>query len=346
MNMDDGYASADGSNAGGHRALGAVVREARIRVGAMSDTDLERVRELRRAVGWTADPLAFDLLRGVRDARWAVADVYGGTRMNPARGELAGMVGVVPLGRIGMVFHLAVREELRGMGVGRMLSSWAVAYLRSRGVGTIRLYSTLDAEGLYEGMGFVPVGRRAVYRLEAGGVAGIAEAAEGGEYAVSPLRFGEVPELCGADYWAYGGDRSALILATLRLHNGRGWLARDATGRIKGYLISSRSDTTVRFGPLAAESPTVARLLLATAIRGHGREGRDGTVSAALTVPAQAGATELSAHALLEGIGFTGRPDRVCMELHTGTDGSASTGVSGPSVGGLTLHGTTPYLAT
>jgi ribosomal protein S18 acetylase RimI-like enzyme len=341
LNTDEGYASADG-------ALGASERQimklaSGVRIGVMSDTDLGRVRELRGSVGWTADPLAFDLLRGVRDARWAVADASGGASAGSARGALAGMVGVVPLGRIGMVIHVAVREEMRGLGVGWMLSSWAVAYLRSRGVETVRLYSTLEAEGLYEDMGFVPIGRRAVYRLVGSGVKEVRANDADGEYAVTPLRFGEAPELCGADYWAYGGDRAALILATLRLHRGRGWLARDASGQIKGYLISSRSDSTVRLGPLAAATPKAAHLLVSTALIEHAcADIEHGTVSAALTVPARDGAAETPGHILLEGLGFSGRPDRLCMELRTGKDA----GNLGTPGSGLTLYGTTPYLAT
>src|SRR5829696_1516494 len=112
----------------------------------MSDTDLERILELRSVVRWSADPRAFDLLRGVRDARWAVAEA--------PNGSVVGMVGAVPMGDIGILYHLAVRDEHRGSCLGAGLSSWAVAYLRSRGVRTVRLYSTWRAEGLYRSLGF------------------------------------------------------------------------------------------------------------------------------------------------------------------------------------------------
>ena len=70
-----------------------------VHVRQMSDTDLERILELRSAVRWSAHPRAFDLLRGVRDARWAVAEV--------PNGSMAGMVGAVPMGDIGILYHLA-----------------------------------------------------------------------------------------------------------------------------------------------------------------------------------------------------------------------------------------------
>src|SRR5215210_65641 len=107
----------------------------------MDDTDLERILELRSIVRWSADPRAFDLLHGVRDARWAVAEAPDG--------DLAGMVGAVPLGDIGILSHPAVADGHRGLGLGALLSSRAVAYLRRRGAKKIRLYSTVRAQGLY-----------------------------------------------------------------------------------------------------------------------------------------------------------------------------------------------------
>src|SRR5215216_6167158 len=89
----------------------------------MDDADLERILELRSIVRWSADPRAFDLLRGVRDARWAVAEAPDG--------ELAGMVGAVPLGDIGVLCHLAVHDGYRGLGLGALLSTGAEAYLRA-----------------------------------------------------------------------------------------------------------------------------------------------------------------------------------------------------------------------
>jgi ribosomal protein S18 acetylase RimI-like enzyme len=283
--------------------------------------DLGRVRELRDVVRWAADARAFDLLRGMREARWAVAEA--------PNGALAGMVGAVPLGTVGILCHLAVHDAYRGLGVGRALSRWAVVYLRSRGVRSIRLDATERAEGLYRSLGFVPVFRRVTYRLEGGGHGRRWDGGGDRKYRLSTLSVGDLPELIGLDYWSYGADRSALILATLRLHPGGGLIARDATGRVGGYLLRSGSaggpDCVTRLGPFAATSPEVARLLLEAALA-----FADGPVEA--TVPGPEGHP---AHAFLAGCGFTGRPERLRMQL-----GEA------PEPGGLVHYGTTPYLAT
>jgi N-acetylglutamate synthase-like GNAT family acetyltransferase len=255
----------------------------------------------------------------MRDARWAVAEAPDGA--------LAGMVGAVPLGRIGILCHLAVRGDYRKMGLGAKLSSWAVLYLRSRGARTVRLYSTRQAEGLYLSLGFKSVGPRTLYRL--GDVREnlqMRERAEG--HRAETLLLGDLPELYGVDHWSYGADRSALILATLRLHPGRGLVARDSSGSIKGYLVRSVSERATRIGPFVASTPGVARLLLINAL------GTSGGTPVEVTVPGPAGS---EVHDLLREFGFEGRRDRLQMELGEG---------SGMRREGLVQYGTTPYLAT
>jgi ribosomal protein S18 acetylase RimI-like enzyme len=290
-----------------------------VRVRQMNDADLERILELRSIVRWSADPRAFELLRGVRDARWAVADAPDG--------YLAGMVGAVPLGDIGVLCHLAVHDGYRGLGLGALLSSWAVGYLRSRGAKMVRLYSTLRAVGLYRSLGFEEITPRTVYRLEeVPWRLRVPELVDG--HRVETLTFGDLPELYGVDHWSYGADRSALLFATLRLHPGCGLVVRDSTGRIKGYLIRSARDRATRIGPFLASTPDVARRLLASAL------SVTGGTSVQVTVSGPAGC---HAHSLLQEFGFEGTKDRMRMELGEKTTTCRT---------GLIHYGTTPYLAT
>jgi GNAT superfamily N-acetyltransferase len=89
------------------------VTDSGVRVRQMCDADLARIMELRSIVRWSTDPRAFDLLRGVRSARWAVAEAPDG--------DLTGMVGAVPLGDIGILCHLAVHDGYRSLGLGALL---------------------------------------------------------------------------------------------------------------------------------------------------------------------------------------------------------------------------------
>jgi ribosomal protein S18 acetylase RimI-like enzyme len=296
--------------AGAHAEIG-------VRVRPMGGVDLGRILRLRSVVRWSADPNAFGLLLRMRDARWAVAEAPDGA--------LAGMVGAVPLGRVGILCHLAVHYDYRGLGLGERLSSWAILYLRSRGAEVVRLYSTRQAERLYSSLGFRTVAPRTVYRLEES-----LSDPEGPEevdgHRVETLTFADLPELFGLDLWSYGADRSTLILATLRLHPGSALAARDSSGRIKGYLVRSVSGRTTRLGPFAASTPGVARHLLSRALL-------TGGTPVEVVVP---GAAKSPAQDLLREFGFEGRKDRLQMEL----------GGEGDHPAGLLQYGTTPYLAT
>jgi GNAT superfamily N-acetyltransferase len=292
------------------------VTDAGFRVRQMNGADLDRILELRSVVRWSADPRAFDLLRGVRGARWAVAEAPDGS--------LTGMVGAVPFGDVGILCHLAVHDGHRGSGLGALLSSWAVAYLKSRGVQVVRLYSTRKAEGLYRALGFGEVAPRTVYRLEESRKLRVPARLDG--HTMEMLTFGDLPELYGVDYWSYGADRSALILATLKLHPGQGLVARDATGRMKGYLIRSSMGRATRIGPFLASTPDLARLLLTGAL------SSTGGAPAQVTAP---GPVNRHAHSLLQEFGFRATQDRMRMEL----------GVAACR-DGLVHYGTTAYLAT
>ena len=288
-----------------------------LRVRRMEVSDVERVLELRSVVRWATDPRAFDLLRGVRDARWFVAEAPDG--------GLAGMVGAVPLGTVGILCHLAVHHEYRGLGLGRELSTWAVAYLKSRGTKTIRLYATGPAEGIYRSLGFREMGRRTVYRLD--GPAREAGPESAGACRVDTLRFGDLPELYGVDLWGHGADRSPLIFSALGLRSGRGFVARGAAGRIEGYLILDASDDPLRIGPFSAGDPGTARRLLLCALEAAG----DGPVRAIATGP-----DGCPSHDLFRESGFVGSEDRLRMEL----------GEEAAGPGGLVQYGTTPFMAT
>ena len=288
-----------------------------LRVRRMEVSDVERVLELRSVVRWATDPRAFDLLRGVRDARWFVAEAPDG--------GLAGMVGAVPLGTVGILCHLAVHHEHRGLGLGRELSAWAFAYLKGRGTKTVRLYATGPAEGLYRSLGFREMGRRTVYRLD--GPARGAATKNADVRRVDTLRFGDLPELYGMDLWGQGADRSPLIFSALGQRSGRGFVARDTAGRIEGYLILDASDDPVRIGPFSAKTTDAAGRLLLCALEAVA----DAPVRAIATGP-----DGCPSHELFREFGFIGGRDRLRMER----------GEEVADPGGLLQYATTPFMAT
>ena len=277
----------------------------------MGHPDLVGVLKLRNLVPWCTPPEAFEvLLESIPSARWAVAKTPDGA--------LVGMVGAVSLGKIGILCQLAVHPAHRGRGLGTRLTRWAVSRLRSQGVEVVRLESTPEAERLYEASGFRGVGRRTLYRR---GARHESLLAVDEKYRVVPLQARDLPELYVADRWSFGGDRSALLATILERHPGSGLVARDAAGRMAGYLLRSGS----RLGPWMASTPEAARALL-----GHVLCQAEGYMMLEVMT---AGSGPV--HELLLELGFTGVPDRLRMEL-----GACS------EVVGFETYGLSPYLVT
>ena len=104
-----------------------------------------------------------------------------------------------------------------------------------------------------------------------------------------------------------------------------GLVARDTSGRIKGYLIRSHAGDAVRIGPFVAETPELARLLLSRTLQ------VEDEAAVEVIVPNKG-----PAHGLLKEFGFKGRIDRLRMEL----------GDDSERISSLEHYATTPYLAT
>lgn len=185
-------------------------------------------------------------MRGIRETRWAVVEV------EEALGALVGMVGAVPLGDIGILCRLAVHHDNRKSGLCARLTTWDVFYLRSRGAKVVRLDSTVKAEKLYHSLGFESISRRAVYHLEG---ADQRVRVQDDEWHISPLVVGDLPEIYDVDRWSFGADRCTLILATFRVYPNWGLVARDASGRMQGYLVQSASGGETLIGPFMTWTP-------------------------------------------------------------------------------------------
>lgn len=88
-------------------------------------------------------------------------------------GEVEGRVVGFAVGKVaagvGELESVAVAGEARRQGVGRALCVAVMEWCRARGVGTMELEvraGSIGAIGLYEGLGFVGVGRRREYYRE------------------------------------------------------------------------------------------------------------------------------------------------------------------------------------
>lgn len=81
--------------------------------------------------------------------------------LRQADGDLCGVIGLEPFGRAGLLRSLAVREGLRGDGLGRALTMRLEAHARNLGIETLYLLTT-TAGGFFPSLGYRRIPRDAV----------------------------------------------------------------------------------------------------------------------------------------------------------------------------------------
>ena len=142
---------------------------AQVRLAAPSDMD--DVFALRHVVFVVGQGVPEELERDDLDAGadHAVAilagRVVGTGRLVDGRIDVEGRLEPRTPGTVGTIGRMAVHEDARGAGVGRLLLDLLVARATERGLPSVELHAQVHALGFYERAGFTPFG--AAY-LEAG----------------------------------------------------------------------------------------------------------------------------------------------------------------------------------
>jgi GNAT superfamily N-acetyltransferase len=223
---------------------------------------MERVspdRAARVAVAWAA---AEGWNPGVDDDRRFLAadhDAFIGFELD---GEIAGTVSCTLYGpAYAFIGFYIVREDLRGRGIGSQLFDLALDRAEGRVVG---LDAELEQEALYAGRGFVLADRNERWRGVGGGVR---------PPGLSDLDEVDYDELERYDDRVFGVPRRDFLRAwALERPHGQA-LVRFVDGAMRGYGILRACREGSKIGPLFADDPDTAAVLLAGLRAGAG----DGT---------------------------------------------------------------------
>ncbi|MEX2180929.1 MAG: GNAT family N-acetyltransferase [Gemmatimonadaceae bacterium] len=191
-------------------------------------------------------------------------------------------------GREGWMGPLAVREEVQGRGIGRMVVRTGIDHLKRAGCTVIGLETmprTMDNIGFYASLGFAPARLTITLTLEAGGSG--TDEPELLSTAGSAERGSLIAECAALTARVRpGGDYSRELALTLRHALGDAVLLRDAAGMLEGFalfhdvpLVEGRSRDELRVLKLVVAD--VVRLgALTSALRAQAR--RSGTLRAAV----------------------------------------------------------------
>jgi GNAT superfamily N-acetyltransferase len=172
-------------------------------------------------------------------------------------------------GPIGIVGNVIVHASHRAKGLGRAVMEAELAWLHQRGVTHVELDATEHGRPLYDKLGFVTQAPSWMLVERAGSIAARHLPAESPASNVQVLSPEALASVGALDRQAFGGDRMPLLTAVLALEDTRGWVVRDASGNVAGYIFvrpAEHRSAGLRIGPWIARSPRAALDLLTHAV--------------------------------------------------------------------------------
>jgi GNAT superfamily N-acetyltransferase len=217
-----------------------------IRTLTASDLDVAD-RILQAAYGGASRRRQLELYMRLQPEAWLLA------ALDDQPAGVAGGTNYGPVGHIGLV---AVDPAWQRRGIALTMMQWLLDWFDRQECPVILLDASASGAPLYRKLGFVEDEKTIGYLLD--DCALPLHASE----QVGPLRAEDVAALVAFDAPIFGAERPAVFAALLGEAPERALVARDADGRISGYLFA-QSQT---LGPWVARTPAAAEALLAAAL--------------------------------------------------------------------------------
>ncbi len=215
--------------------------------------DLDSVDQVLRAAfrsGGTFGPILRRCLSLQPEGWWVAAGDQA----------LLGFGGAVDYGSLAYVGLLSVHPQAQHQGIGRRLLAQILNWLDGRGCPLTALDATPAGISLYHSCGFVETERS--YTYISSGIP-ISLDRPNSQIKTQTLAVSDFNEILGIDQQIFGADRSKILRPLLWEYLERGFIARDLSGQIVGFLLA-QMDT---LGPWWAEDPQIGGLLLQRALK-------------------------------------------------------------------------------
>ena len=219
-------------------------------------------------------PAGLSLCRAARwnqtaeDWRFLLTFAPGGALVAEEHGRVVGSVATVPYGAFAWVSMVLVDPAARGRGIGRLLLERGLEVV-PEGV-TARLDATPAGEPLYRSLGFAPEYPIARRYIDA---AGARPRSPGTDVPHGrPLAREDWPLVLQMDRHVFGASRARLLQRMAAESTHYAWVF-ETGGRLRGYLFGRRGHVRDHLGPLVADTPESAQLLLESCLAAH-RETR------------------------------------------------------------------------
>jgi len=171
-------------------------------------------------------------------------------------GEPAGIAGGTNYGTVGHIGLVAVDPSKQRQGVALALMEHLLSWFAAQRCLVIQLDASEAGAPLYRRLGFVEDEKTLGFTQDDCALR------PAQSERVGAVRANDIPALETFDTPIFGGARATVFAAALAEAPERAFIARDAEGRISGYLFAQ----PLLLGPWAAHTPADAEALLAAAL--------------------------------------------------------------------------------
>jgi len=196
-----------------------------------------------------------------RDWQHFLTSAPHGALVAEHEGQVVGSVATMPYGPFTWISMVLVDPAVRGRGIGMTLLHRGLALIPDNV--TARLDATPAGEKLYARLGFAGELALARWFVDAGAPTG--PIAPG----VRPLQPDDWPRVRDLDLRAFGAARVRLLDRLAREATEYAWIANDAHGGLRGFVLGRHGHVREQIGPLVADSTETAQTLLAACHSAH-----------------------------------------------------------------------------
>ena len=215
----------------------------------MTENDLPAADELRRLAGWNQTPADWTRLLALEP---------GGCFVAEAAGQLAGSVTTTTYGdALAWLGMMLVHPQLRHQGIGSVLMTRALAYLKLQNVACVKLDATPAGYPLYTRLGFVPEWTLTRWQAQ---THGRKPGANTPSKQTRGLEDEDWPAIETMDAAVLGQPRLRLLQSLAK--GGSSSLVWPAVGPISGWGLLRPGANAQYLGPLVCPSPEGASSLV------------------------------------------------------------------------------------
>ncbi|HEX6817471.1 MAG TPA: GNAT family N-acetyltransferase [Ktedonobacterales bacterium] len=224
-------------------------------------SDLDALAALRTDQGWQRSDHLLEAIQRWEHGRIFIvrAGSVDPTSHHPR--AVVASVSAIVAGSVGVIGTVIVRADHRRRGLGRLVMTACLRWMRSHGARSVYLDATDDGRPLYFDLGFVGVEQSYWGHAPVEVIRREAERQHDASISARVMPSSELARVAALDRAAFGGDRLGLIAQLLATEATWLYLAIDGTEQPAGYAVVRRLDAPyvgVRLGPLVATGDAAA----------------------------------------------------------------------------------------